>query len=79
MGWEEPGPSDGARGSTIARGPSSGLLMWMILWVRILNVGYGKANRFHRVRRSNEADKRDGKCNRHLGAMIGALRSLGLV
>ncbi len=38
------------------------------LRVRILNVRYGEANTLRRLKRSDEAGNRDGKCNRHLNA-----------
>lgn len=38
------------------------------LRARILNVRYREANTLRRLKRFNEADNRDGKCNRHLNA-----------
>ena len=38
------------------------------LWMGILKAGYREANWLHRLKRSDEADNSDGKCNRHLEA-----------
>ena len=35
------------------------------LRVRILGVRHGEANRFRRLRRSDQVGYRNGKCNRH--------------